>query len=84
MPKALQYHTAVMIETRGTSGDVVENSVTTALVCGGATTFTADSAQSACYSYAPDGDAWTNALSLKTARWAHGMAVYKGTHTQRC
>jgi hypothetical protein len=51
-----------------------------ALVCGGEKSDSAGSAQSACYTYSSTMDAWasTNA-QLNTARWAHGMAMYKGS-----
>jgi len=49
-----------------------------ALVCGGQVSTSAGSAQSACYTYSSTMDAWasTNA-QLNTARWAHGMVMYK-------
>jgi hypothetical protein len=65
MPAGLLLHRAV--------ATVVDKSV---LVCGG---LALDSpAQSACYTYTVGADVWTQAAHMNTARYAHGMSVYKG------
>jgi len=66
LPVGLHFHTAVANDT-----------LDTALVCGGLTG--ALYVQSACYTYSLTANAWTQAASLNTARYGHGMAVYKGT-----
>lgn len=56
---------------------VVNDTLDTALVCGGVTGNNRSSAQSACYSFASN--VWTQlTASLNTARSFHGMTVYKG------
>src|SRR5205823_6104254 len=63
MERALADHTAVALDTN------------TALVCGGDN---GSALQSACFSYAAASDKWSAAAQLNTARFTHGMAVYKG------
>jgi len=67
MPVGLLWHNAVANDT-----------LDTALVCGGQTELDDSSVQSACYTYSFTANAWTPAASLNTARASHGMAVYKG------
>jgi hypothetical protein len=62
MQQAVYYHSAVALDTN------------TALVCGGMYT----TAQSQCFSYAAEADVWSPAAQMNTARYGHGMAVYKG------
>ncbi|CAM6004282.1 unnamed protein product [Sphagnum balticum] len=62
MEEAVNSHTAVALDTN------------TALVCGG---YNGSAIQSACSSYAATEDVWSPAAQMITARWAHGMAVYK-------
>lgn len=51
---------------------------TSALICGGLSTLEYNSsAQAACYMFT--NNMWTTVASLTTARYGHGMAVYKGT-----
>ena len=50
----------------------------TALVSGGLVVV---GVQSTCYSYVAATDVWSDAAPLTTARYMHGMSVYKGTHS---
>ena len=63
-------HTAVATIATG------QGNWSTALVCGG--TNESVVALSACYAYSIEADVWMLAAPLNTARWFHGMAVYKG------
>ena len=63
MERAVFAHTAVALDTN------------TTLVCGGISN---SGVQSACFSYAAAKDVWSPAAQMITARYEHGMAVYKG------
>ena len=63
MQRAVRDHTAVALDTN------------TALVCGG---WDGLSVQATCYSYSVTKDVWSPAAQMITARYWHGMAVYKG------
>jgi hypothetical protein len=63
MERAVYLHTALTLDTN------------TALVCGGSN---GSAAQSECFSYAATEDVWSPAAQMITARYLHGMAVYKG------
>ena len=65
LPTALD-HAAIVALADGQTG----------LLCGGL--IGPGSTQSACYFYNSTSNGWTNAPSLKVARYAHGMAMYKG------
>jgi hypothetical protein len=64
MKHAVAGHTAVALDAN------------TALVCGGSNDG-GDSTLSACFSYAATRDMWSPAAQMITARYNHGMAVYK-------
>jgi hypothetical protein len=49
---------------------------TTALVCGGRTTNTSTSVQSACFTFSAPANHWTPMGPLHTARAGHGMIMY--------
>jgi hypothetical protein len=68
MPRALFNHRAVAL------GD----GHLWVLVCGGLNG--SDSVRAECYEYNISFDTWLRAASLNTARWGHGMSVYKGEH----
>ena len=63
MERAVSDHTAVALDAN------------TALLCGG---ISGSGVQSACFSYAAAADVWSPAAQMITARYWHGMAVYKG------
>jgi hypothetical protein len=60
--RAVCWHTGVALDTN------------TALVCGG---YNGSVPLSTCFSYAATDDAWSPAAQMITARFQHGMAVYK-------
>lgn len=66
MSTAIYGHTAVNLE--------IDDTV---LVCGGSVNAEGE-AQAKCDVYDAIRDKWTVAASMKTARYAHGMAIYKG------
>lgn len=70
MPRALFNHRAVALD----DGHLW------ALVCGGLMMTANDSVRAECYAYNVGFDTWVHRPKLNTARWGHGMSVYKGEH----
>jgi hypothetical protein len=76
MPQPLHSHSAVAVT------DTLNTNTQSALVCGGVTDYgTKVQSTPMCNLYSPakTSTQWTAVVAMNTARYGHGMAVYKGT-----